>query len=33
MRKKKPDDKKSCDKDTKKMDFETQDFSYTMVDS
>ncbi len=25
--------KKSRDKDTKKMDFETQDFSYTMEDS
>jgi hypothetical protein len=25
--------KKSRDNDTKKMDFETQDFSYTMEDS
>ncbi len=33
MRKKKADDKKSHDKDTKKMNFETQEFSYTMEDS
>jgi hypothetical protein len=33
MRNKKADDKKSRDKDTKKMDFETQAFSYTMEDS